>query len=194
MRRLILAVSVVLVVLLSMPLVTALAHDHRTIAGKYDVVVGWKGEPAFAGILNAASIRVTKTGTETAVEGLEKTLKVKIAFGGGEPKEFALRTVFGEPGHYVADIIPVRAGSYIFTFSGKIEDTDVNETFESGPGRFDDIHATDALTFPPVTAENAALTSALQDAANARTLAIVGIALGAIAVVLAGANLMRVKR
>jgi hypothetical protein len=40
---------------------SAFAHERRTIGnGKYDVVVGWDVEPAYQGLKNAASIRISQ--------------------------------------------------------------------------------------------------------------------------------------
>src|SRR5439155_10802886 len=103
-------------------------------------------------------------------EGLDKTLKAAIAFGGGQPKDFPLRAVFGKPGAYTADVIPTKAGSFIFTFTGAINSTPVNEKFESGPGRFDDVQDTAKLQFPdtaPAPAQMATSVKAAQDQAQA---------------------------
>ncbi|MBM2812655.1 MAG: hypothetical protein HW416_3414 [Chloroflexi bacterium] len=127
---------------------TALAHERRDV-GKYSFAVGFNGEPAYQGQPNAALITVTVPSEDARpVEGLADALKATIAFGGGPPKEFKLRAVFGRPGAYVADFIPTRAGAYIFNFSGAIEGTPVNERFESGPGRFNNVESVEAIQFP----------------------------------------------
>jgi hypothetical protein len=170
-----------------------LAHERRTIANKYEVEVGWDVEPTLVNQMNAATIAVYKAGTEQPVEGVEKTLRVKIAFGGNEPKEFRLQSVWGKPGYYVAKIIPTRVGGYIFTFTGDIEGTPVNETFESGPGRFEDVASIDDLQFPPVTAANE-VRLAREEASAARTIGFVGIGLGAVGIVIGGAALLSRRR
>ena len=87
---------------------TALAHEHRTIAnGKYDVTVGWDIEPTFVGVKNAASIRIMDAGTSNPVTGAEKGLKLAIRQG-ASTQSFPLRP-FGQPGYYVADIVPTRS-------------------------------------------------------------------------------------
>src|ERR1044071_2879036 len=88
-----------LLALLSAPSVT-FAHERRTIAnGKYDVVVGWDVEPAYVAQKNAASIRISKAGTNPAepVTGAEKTLKVDIRQG-ATTRTFPVGAVFGQPG------------------------------------------------------------------------------------------------
>src|SRR5687767_14702114 len=126
----------------------AFAHERREV-GKYTLVVGFNEEPALQGEPNATQLTITvPSENDRAVEGAENTLKLSVAAGGGQPKEFALRTVFRQPGRYVADFIPTRPGAYIFTFTGTIEGQQINERFESGPGRFDEVKAVDALQFP----------------------------------------------
>src|SRR6266852_6535893 len=111
----------------------ALAHERRALgAGKYDVVVGWEVEPAYVGEKNAASVRISRAGTNPAepVTGVEQTLKVDIRQG-AQTKPFDLRAVFGQPGYYVADIIPTREGDYIWTFNGSIGADKIAEKFET---------------------------------------------------------------
>src|ERR671934_2496596 len=129
----------------------AFAHEHRTIAnGKYDVTVGWDVEPAYQGQKNAASIRISEAGSNPAVpvEGAEKTLKVRIRQG-ATTREFPLRAVFGQPGYYVADILPTRAGDYQWTFVGSIGDDKIGEKFDSADGKFNGVEPSTRLQFPP---------------------------------------------
>jgi hypothetical protein len=142
---------------------TALAHERRAV-GPYTFVVGFLGEPALQGEPNGIDLRITRTDGGAPVEGADKTLKAAVAFGGGQPKEFPLRARFGTPGAYTADLIPTKAGSYLFTFSGTIDGTPVNEKFESGPGRFDDVKATDQLQFPEVVPAPAQLSATVKSA------------------------------
>ena len=128
----------------------ALAHERRTLGGgKYDVVVGWDIEPAYVGEKNAASIRIAKVGTNPAepVTGVDKTLKVDIRQG-GQTKSFDLRVVFGQPGYYVADIIPTRAGDYVLTFNGSIGEDRIEEKFDSADGKFNAVESGTGLQFP----------------------------------------------
>jgi hypothetical protein len=143
---------------------TALAHERRTIAGgKYDVVVGWDVEPTYVNEKNGATIRISQAGSNPAVpvEGADKTLKVQIRQG-AQTKEFALGAVFGQPGYYRADIIPTRAGDYVWTFVGTINTDQINETFDSADGKFDAALPPTALEFP------IALPDPIQAAASAQ--------------------------
>ena len=172
-----------------------LAHEDRTIAGKYDVEVGWYREPSLVNQPNAAYIGVFKTGTKEAVLGVEKTLKVTVAFGGGAPKAFSLHAVEDEPGHYITELTPTRTGSYIFTFVGEIEGTAINERFESGPGRFDDVASADAVQFPQPLPDPLALQNELKatrdEASMTRLLAIAGVVIGILGLAVGGIALSR---
>jgi hypothetical protein len=170
---------------------SALAHERRTVAnGKYDVVVGWDVEPAYVDMKNGAGIRIMDAGTTNPVSGADKTLKVQIRQG-ASTQAFPLRAVFGQNGYYVADILPTRDGDYQWIFSGAINGDTVNETFDTADGKFDKVEPQTALQFPvplPEPVQSAAAVQAAQaDAAGARTLAYVGIAVGILGV-LAGAT------
>jgi hypothetical protein len=184
-----------LLVVIALPSV-ALAHERRTIAGgKYDVVVGWDVEPAYADLKNGASIRITQAGADTPITGAEKTLKVQIRQG-ASTKDFPLRAVFGQNGYYVADIVPTREGDYVWTFTGTINGDQVNEKFDTADGKFDKVDALTALQFPvalPDPAQgNTALQSAQSDVQSTRTLAYIGIGVGVLGVLIGiGGWLMR---
>ena len=181
---------VLITVVMSLAAQTGSAHERRNL-GPYQVVVGWLGEPAFAGVANAVDFRVTDTRSTPAkpVEGLEKTLTVEV-FQGGSATPFSapFRTRFGTPGAYAADIIPTRAGDYRFVVKGKIEALDVNETFESGPGRFDEIRPIAQLQYPDKVPAGADLGRSLDEirstADQVRILAIVALVLAAAALLL----------
>src|SRR5262249_55438774 len=125
---------------------TASAHERRTVAGDYTFVVGFLKEPAFQDETNGIDLRVTKNGDEP-VEGLDKTLKAEVVVGPNTlPLE--LRSRFRVPGAYNSEFVPTRPGTYGFHITGTIEGKPVNETFESGPGRFNDVEAVGPLQFP----------------------------------------------
>lgn len=155
-----------LAVILSSLLATASvaeAHERRTV-GPYQFVVGFLNEPAFAGAINGVDLTITDTRSTPAksVEGVDKTLTVEI-FQGGLSTSFrpALAARFGQPGRYAAYFMPTRAGGYRFVFKGKVESQDVNETFESGPGRFNDAEDPSTIQYPAKVPEAAALSDRL---------------------------------
>ncbi|MBV9326166.1 MAG: hypothetical protein JO352_20575 [Chloroflexi bacterium] len=175
---------------------TALAHERRTIGnGKYDVVVGWSGEPTYVGQMNQATIRIMNAGTTTPVTGAEKTLKLAIRQG-ASTQAFPLKAAFGQDGYYTADIMPTRVGDYQWIFTGDINGDAINETFDTADGKFDAVQEMTGVQFPVALgdpAQNAASVQAAQaDAQSARTLAFIGIALGVIGVLVGvGAWFMR---
>ena len=188
---------IIVIVLLSIVLgalllpATSFAHERRTIGnGKYDVVVGWDAEPAFVNQRNAAGIRISKAGTSPAVPvtGAEQTLQLQIRQG-NQTRQFPLRAVFGQPGYYVADIVPTRAGDYVWTFDGTIGTDQINEAFDSAGGKFDAVTASDAIEFPIAAPDPEQATLQLQsaDALAQRALLVgyVGVALGVVGILAA---------
>ena len=142
------------------------AHERRTVAGKYTFVVGFLNEPAYLEEPNGIDLRITNTATNDPVEGLEKTLKADIIVG-GQTRTADVSARFGMKGAYTANIIPTKAGTWAFRFYGTIEGQNVDERFESGPGRFNDVQAKTELQFPvtqPSIGELAAATGNRTDA------------------------------
>jgi hypothetical protein len=172
----------------------ALAHERRDV-GKLQFVVGWIGEPSIIGEPNGIDLRITDKASGQPVEGAEKTLKASVQFGGGQPKEFPLKARFGMKGAYTADIIPTRAGAYIFTFNGTVGDEQVNQKFESGPGRFNDVQDAAAMQFPAVVPYAGDLVAQVQAAdaraSQATTFGYVGTGLGVVGVLIGLVALLR---
>lgn len=180
----------------------ASAHDRRDLAGgKYQAVVGFLTEPAIQNQMNGIDLTITDmsqkdaSGKGTPVEGLEKTLKVEIAFGGGAKKEIPLAARFGAPGKYAGYFMPTEAGSYTFRIFGSINDAKIDERFESGPGRFNDVEPLSSVQFPNQVAVPAnlqqQLDSAKSGANTARTFGIAGLVVGILGLGAAGLALTR---
>lgn len=137
--------AVALIVLSSTP--SASAHERRTVAGNYTFVVGFINEPALLEEPNGIDLRVSNAQTNDPVEGVEKTLKVDVSVG-GQTKTMDLRARFGQKGAYTADLFPTKPGTWVFRFYGTLEGVQVDERFESGPGRFNDVQAKADIAFP----------------------------------------------
>lgn len=185
----------------------AFAHEERTV-GAYHFVVGWGDEPAYAGLKNSVQL-ILSTKAGKPVTNLGDSLKVEVVFGQQQmelPLEpaFDPEEGFGTLGDYRAWVIPTAPGAYTFHFFGTIGKQEVDERFTSGPTTFDDVADPAEVEFPtkvPTGTEiaarldreiprvNAAITSARSEAKDrvdtARTLAIVGIVVGAVGLVLA---------
>ena len=187
----------------------ALAHEERQV-GNYQFVVGFLDEPAYEGERNAVSLRVTKARDDdrddhevemVPVEGIESTLRVEVTHvASGVSKTMNLRAVFGEPGHYAADLIPTSPGHYRFRFVGSIDGEAIDATYDSrsGGGDFDDVQVASAIHFPEPVSSSRELESVVrggqtatqqaQDAAvraedsasSASTLGLIGVVLGVI--------------
>src|ERR1700694_4906408 len=160
------------------------AHERRTIgAGKYDVVVGWDTEPAYVGQKNAASLRISKSGTNPAepVTGAEKTLKIEIRQG-AQTRTFDLRAAFGQPGYYLVDLVPTRDGDYIWTFVGTIGSDPISEKFDTADGKFNAVQPATDVQFPIAAPDPAQIVSELQAtraaAHTAQTIGLVGVGVG----------------
>ncbi len=141
---------------------TAAAHERRTV-GPYQFEVGWLNEPAFAGLMNGLDLSITDTRSGKGVQGLEKTLTVELQTGGLAPLPLTLAARFGTPGAYEGNFMPTVAGTYTFHIKGKIDTQNVDEKFESGPGRFDDVDSATAVQYPVKVPTGEELSKRLDD-------------------------------
>lgn len=155
----------------------AAAHEERQV-GKYTLEVGWRDEPAIEGIMNAVEVEVHETASGKGVQGLSRTLRLLVSYGGlTQTFEPTLRPVGAEAGSYLGDFIPTASGDYTFRVVGTIEDLKVDERFESGPSRFDPVRPPDTLQFPERVGSAGALARevrALNDQVQAWRLVTVG--------------------
>lgn len=145
----------------------ASAHEHRDIAdGRYSVVVGFSEEPAYTGFLNGLSLVVTDNSQATPaadggeaqgapVEGLEATLQAEIIYG-DQRMPLTLEPRFRTPGAYDAWVVPMAAGDYSFHIFGTIGETQVDETFTSGPDTFSTVQDQSVIQFPQPSASTSA--------------------------------------
>ncbi|HEU5432248.1 MAG TPA: hypothetical protein VFU81_11330 [Thermomicrobiales bacterium] len=174
MRRSIRSVAgwgLALLFLVGWPLVAS-AHEHRTIAnGQINVVVGFRDEPAFAGLKNGLDLTVMKLGpTPTAgtpaaasddgptgapVTGLEKTLKAEVLYG-DQTMELTLTPRWNTPGAYDGVFFPMKPGDYSFRLYGTIDGAQVDETFTSSPTTFGPVEDPTPLEFPKAAAASVA--------------------------------------
>jgi hypothetical protein len=206
------ALSAVTVTLQAGP---ALAHEARTI-GAYDVEVGWGEEPAYSGIKNSVQLILT-TASGKPVNDLGDSLKLDVEFANQKltlPLELNFDPDSGEgsPGDYRAWLIPTAAGDYTFHFTGSIGNQQVDQSFTSSPTTFDPVADPSSVEFPvkePPVSQVAQLAQRLstrieaagaaqaqtQDAAKtAKTIGYVGIAVGAVAILLAVAAMFLTRR
>ncbi len=196
MFRALKVVMTALIVLASLGIYSGRAYAHeRRMVGAYQFVVGWLTEPAYLGQLNSLDLRITDTRQNPAapVSGLEKTLTADVAAGGLTPFPLAVTARFGTAGAYNGVVMPTVKGTYTFHITGKIDTTNIDEKFTSGPNTFGDIEDTAAVQYPqkvPVADELGKRLDSIQSGVDqTRILAIVAIALAVVG--LGGAALAR---
>jgi hypothetical protein len=205
--------AVLLIPLLAGP---AAAHEEKTV-GKYHFVVGFGDEPAYAGEKNSVQLLLADA-KDKPVTDLTDTLKVEVKTGSAEPLQLSIEPFFevgefGTPGDYRAFFIPTAPGSYSFHFTGTIKGQKIDQTFASGPKTFSDIQDPAQVQYPakqPTTGQlatrvdretgrvDAALAAernqAKDDAASARTMAVIGLVVGALGLLVAIAALVLRRR
>jgi hypothetical protein len=167
----------------------AFAHGKTTI-GDYDIEIGFHNEPAYLGQPNSLDLIVTNNKTNQRVNGLEKTLKAELVFGGSKT-EIPIYPQDGVDGAYGADVIPTAEGDYTWHISGKINGTPVDVSLTSAPDTFSSVEAMSKYEFPR-TAPSIIDLQAQVAAAN-RT-AVIGVGLGAVGVLLGLVGLLAAVR
>jgi hypothetical protein len=163
---------------------TALAHGHVEV-GPYELVIGFRSEPAIQGEVNGLDLRVSVHESGAPVTGLEETLKAEISYG-ATTQPLELRARWGEEGAYTADIIPTEAGDYSFRIFGTIEGEPVDVAMTSSPDTFSSVGAKASIAFPAPEAAPAELAAA---AAAAQQTATVALAVGGLGLLLGAAGL-----
>jgi hypothetical protein len=217
-RRLLAAIVAATLAGLLIPLLAGpvSAHEAKTV-GKYHFVVGFGDEPAYAGEKNSVQL-ILADANDKPVTDLTDTLKVEVTTGTAEPLQLAMEPnfevgEFGTPGDYRAFFIPTAPGSYSFHFTGAIKGQKIDQTFTSGPQTFSDMEDPAQVQYPvkqPTGGQlatradretariNAALTQerdqAEDDATSARTLAIIGLIVGALGLLIGTIALIRGRR
>ena len=152
---------VLLVMVFSAFSLPAFAHEGREV-GDYVIEFGWRIEPAYVGIINGPEFTVEHHETGEPVEGLESTLSLMVQFG-DQSKTLTVYPVFGEPGHYTADLLPTRPGDYSFHMTGTIAGTHVDEMFTSADGEFSPIEPSTDIEFPAAEADIASLQAQIDE-------------------------------
>jgi hypothetical protein len=217
-RRILAALVAATMAALLIPLLAgpANAHEERTV-GKYHFVVGFGDEPTYAGEKNSVILLLSDANGKPVTD-LTDTLKVAVSTGTAEPLQLSMEPnfevgEFGTPGDYRAWFIPTTPGAYSFHFTGSIKGQKVDQTFKSGPTTFDEVKDPAEIQYPVkqptggqlatrADRETARVDAALaaerdqakSDAASARTLAIIGLVVGALGLAAAVVALARGRR
>jgi hypothetical protein len=181
----------------------AFAHEQRTV-GKIQMTVGWSVEPTYTGFRNDVQLFLKDAAGKPINDLGDNDLKVQVIFGTQQTALLPLDPSFdpdtglGNPGEYDRAIIPTRPGNYTFHFVGTVHGQRIDQSFTSSEKTFDPVEEAAAVEFPakdPSQPELAALVERLQPrvdaagtaaqnasggAAQARSLAVVGIILGVV--------------
>lgn len=202
----------------------ASAHEEAEV-GHIEMAVGFGTEPdAYAGLPNSVQLLLFHDG-EPVVD-LGDSLQVTIQFGDETGDAMTFEPAFevgefGTPGDYRAYFVPSQAGDYTFHITGTYHETDIDESFTSGPKTFSSVKDLSADTFPQVQAPtNADLAARIQEesdrtktalaaattaattagtdakaaADSAKTMGIVGIVVGAIGLIVGAVALSATRK
>jgi hypothetical protein len=180
----------------------ALAHEARRV-GRWNFVVGWGTEPAYAGFPNTVQLIITNT-RDVGLPDLGDTLKVDVTSAGKTTslsfEPFFEAGEFGTVGDYRAKIIPTRAGTYEFRINGTVKGDRIDQKFTCSETTFDCMADPSEVEFPAqdpanaqlaerITQEAARVSARVKDANDsaklAKTLGYVGIGLGVLALIVA---------
>jgi hypothetical protein len=179
----------------------AFAHEDRRV-GRWHLDVGWETEPTYAGFANAVHLGIHDA-SEKPFLALGDTLKVDVT-SGGKTTSLAFEPAFegdeGQPGVYLAAMIPTRPGTFAFRISGTIRSDKIDETFTCGETTFDCVKDPGEVEFPAQDPSNAELARFMAQAGDrasatakesndsaklAKTLGYIGIGLGVVALLVA---------
>ena len=162
----------------------AWAHEEVE-SGDYIFEIGWLSEPVVVGERNGLELFVApRDDPEAGVEGIT-TLQFTIEYGNAS-RTYELVLVEGEPGRYTASFIPSREGLYTCRLTGTIEGQAIDVAADP-----EEVVSAGELAFPPVVDLNSQVSTALDQASTARTIAIIGVLLGAGGIALGAFGLMR---
>ena len=210
------AVVVAVLAVLLVPLLAASASAHgEHKVDDYTVEVGFGTEPAYAGVTNSVQLIISNNGRPVTDA---KGLKVAVTTGDAEPREMVLQPYFGadfgEPGDYRAFFIPTAPGPYTFKVSGTLGGKKVDQSYTSGRDGFDEVTDPAEAQYPVQQPSGSQLTTRLdrettrlnaavaahrvaadQDVAQARRLATIGLAVGALGLLTAvGVGVVALRR
>ncbi len=211
MRRSLTAALTVAILFAALAVLAVPAMAHETAkAGDLALEVGWGTEPAYVGQLNSVQLIVTHAADGDPINDPGAQLTAAVSYG-DKSQEFPLAPTYdaeagtGTPGEYAALVIPTAPGDYTFHITGTVEGVKVDVEVASSPKTFSPVEEASAAQFPvkvPGTeqvaqkldaelARVATTDDVSAEVSSAKTLGYVGIAVGAVGVVLAIVALLR---
>ncbi len=208
--------TALMVVLLGVLAAPVLAHETAS-AGAVNLELGWGTEPAYQGQLNTIQLIVTHKADGDPVNDPGARLTATVTYG-DQRQEFALTPTYdpeatapAPPGEYAALVIPTAPGDYTFHVTGKVAGAKVDLKVTSSPKTFSPVEDASAVQFPvkvpatdqvaerldkelPRMAAAAEVADMESQVSSATTLGYVGIAVGAVGIVLAAVALLARRR
>jgi hypothetical protein len=184
----------------------ASAHEGRA-TGPVRLSVGWGDEPAYTGVRNSVQVTLSEANGGAPVTDVVDSLKVEVIKG--EDKVTLPLARAGTAGDYRAPLTPTRPGSYTFRITGTVRAQNIDESFTSSRTTFNDVEDIASIQFPakdPTTGQlatrvdrevprlEAAVAAAEDQAATARTLAMAGLAVGALGLLAAAGAFVAGRR
>ena len=155
-------------VLLFLPATPAFAHESRTV-GDIVMTAGWGNEPTYAGYQHPVEVFFAEPGPSEDEDGppiSDADVQVEVFFGaeasGTSSGQLAMDEAFGDPGHFEADMIPTRPGTYTFRFTGTVAGQEIDEVFTSGPDTFSDAGLAASIEFPEQDPTNGELAKSIE--------------------------------
>ncbi|HEV8337409.1 MAG TPA: hypothetical protein VGR67_13415 [Candidatus Polarisedimenticolia bacterium] len=176
--------------LLAAPM-AASAHETQSVAA-FRLTIGWGDEPVFSGLKNSVEVDVADAAGRPVTDP-GGSLSAEISFG-NQRIVLPLQPAGERPGKFRAWLVPTRSGSYTFHITGSLKGQAIDATSTCSDRTFDCVADASEIQFPAKDPSAGQLAErlgrelpraqrALDAAASARTLAIVGIAVAALALV-----------
>ncbi len=171
------------------------AHVTKPV-GDLTVSVGWRDEPAFAGLPNAVQITALDDHGVPVVDP-GASLTTSISFGDATVTR---PLVPGEPGVYQAEIVPTQPGTYSFHVGGTLDGQTVDLDATCSDATFDCVADAAEVEFPAPAAIGAAQAATGTGShegggsSSSDTLAVVALALSAVAVCVSVVIAIRSRR
>jgi hypothetical protein len=146
MKKAFVIVSVLMLALLALA-IPALAHESREV-DPYILVFGLRNEPVFDGVRSGPELFVYQNNGGERGDRVEGGEFVVHMTAGDVTESVDLRPAFGDPGHYVADVIFTLPGDYSFHVQGTIEENEIDQTFNTADGSFGPVEPVGDIMFP----------------------------------------------
>ncbi len=161
MKKSFVIVAVVTLALLSLAIPT-LAHETREV-DPYILVFGLRNEPVFSGERSGPELFVYQNNNGERGDRVEGGEFEADMMAGDVTITAPLRPAFGDPGHYVADVIFTLPGDYAFHVRGTIEGNTIDELFDTANGSFGPVDPAADVHFPVEAPDTLALMDTIAD-------------------------------